>query len=161
MHKKAEPNERVHYVDFTSLYPFCQTQTYFYGHPNVMTTFNDNDWHSLVNSSFGFIKCLVLPPQDLLFPVLPCKVRDKLIFGLCFTCSQENAPVCVHSPRERAISGVWASVELQLAIAKGYQVLEVYEVWDYPDKGDELFLKDTKLDQNDYVTLLLYEYHFI
>ena len=39
---------------------------------------------------------------------------------------------CQHlSDAERAISGTWVIPEIKLAIAKGYKILEIHEVYEY------------------------------
>ena len=46
---------------------------------------------------------------------------------------------CTHSDNERAIQGTWCSVELEKALEKGYRILQVHEVWHFPQSSDELF----------------------
>jgi hypothetical protein len=67
--------------------------------------------------------------------VLPYKSCKKLVFPLCRTCadSRTQEKECRHTESERAISGTWVSVELDLALDHGYRVLNVYEVWHYPN----------------------------
>ena len=74
LYKKVEAQEKIYYVDFSSLYPYCQTQRYFIGHPEVTTNFDGQDPQQVVRTTYGFVKCLVLPPQNLHFPVLPVRV---------------------------------------------------------------------------------------
>ena len=45
----------------------------------------------------------------------------------------------MHTDEERAILGTWCHVELMKAIEKGYQVLEIHEVWHWEQTTDELF----------------------
>ena len=53
------------YVDFTSLYPWCNKSTEaVIGHPEIITENFDD-----ISSYFGLIKCTVLPPRALLHPV--------------------------------------------------------------------------------------------
>ena len=84
---------------------------------------------------FGLIKCRVLPPQDLLDPVLPARFKidggEKLVFTLCRQCAlEQNQEVgsCQHSAQERSLVGTWVSEELQKAIDCGYRILEMIEV---------------------------------
>ena len=124
------------YVDFTSLYPWCNKNTYnVVGHPQIITeNFAD------VSTYFGLIKCTVLPPRGLLHPVLPYRTKDKLMFPLCKTCADTlNQNPCTHTDEERAILGTWCHVELMKAIEKGYEVLEIHEVWHWEEITDELF----------------------
>ena len=50
-------------------------------------------------------------------------------------CAQERnftLNSCSHSPEERALEGVWITPEIELALEKGYEIIEAFEVWDYP-----------------------------
>ena len=124
------------YVDFTSLYPWCNKNTYnVVGHPQIITeNFRD------VSTYFGLIKCTVLPPRGLFHPVLPYRTQNKLMFPLCKTCTDTlNQNPCTHTDEERAILGTWCHVELMKAIEKGYQVLKIHEVWHWEETTDQLF----------------------
>ena len=124
------------YVDFTSLYPWCNKSTEtVVGHPEIITENFDD-----ISTYFGLIKCTVLPPRGLLHPVLPYRTKDKLMFPLCKTCTDTlNQNPCTHSDQERAILGTWCHVELMKAIEKGYEVLKIHEVWHFPQTTDKLF----------------------
>ena len=124
------------YVDFTSLYPWCNKSTEtVVGHPVIITENFDD-----ISSYFGLIKCTVLPPRGLLHPVLPYRTQNKLMFPLCKICADTlNKAPCTHSEQERTILGTWCHVELLKAIEKGYQILKIYEIWHFPTHTDELF----------------------
>ena len=87
LHKEISEDEKIHYVDFTSLYPwtnkYCEVTT---GHPEILTS------KALVNRSatefFGMIKCEILQPSFLFHPVLPYRANGKLMFSLCRTCAE-------------------------------------------------------------------------
>ena len=62
------------------------------------------------------------------------------MFPLCKTCADTlNQNPCTHTDEERAILGMWCHVELMKAIEKGYEVLEIHEVWHWEQITDELF----------------------
>ena len=62
------------------------------------------------------------------------------MFSLCKTCTDTlNQNPCTHTDEERAILGTWCHVELMKAIEKGYEVLEMHEVWHWEETTDELF----------------------
>ena len=62
------------------------------------------------------------------------------MFPLCKTCTDTlNQNPCTHTDEERAILGTWCHVELMNAIEKGYQVLEIHEVWHWEETTDQLF----------------------
>ena len=83
---------KIFHVDFNSLYP--SVQPYPVGHPSVLIdneeiqAFLQNEIETDKNiRKTGFLKCKVLPPQNLIFPVLPTRVNKKLLFVLCNKCA--------------------------------------------------------------------------
>ena len=124
------------YVDFTSLYPWCNKNTQnIVGHPQII-----NENFADISTYFGLIKCTVLPPRGLLHPVLPYRTKENLMFPLCKTCVDTlNQNPCTHADQERAILGTWCHVELKKAIEKGYEVLKIHEVWHWEQTTDKLF----------------------
>jgi len=42
----------------------------------------------------GLVRCKVLPPRDLFHPVLPYRVRGKLLFALCRSCCETFFKLC-------------------------------------------------------------------
>jgi hypothetical protein len=72
--------------------------------------------------------------MELYHPVLPYKCNKKLLFCLCRSCAveQNTRGPCQHfSDDARAIEGTWVADELCLAVAKGYRVLQIHEVYEY------------------------------
>ena len=62
------------------------------------------------------------------------------MFPLCKTCADTlNQNPCTHTDEERAILSTWCHVELMKAIEKGYEVLEIHEVWHWEETSNELF----------------------
>lgn len=126
---ESKDKEQIRYVDFTSLYPYvCKYSKFPIGHPVI---FFGND---IPMEVFGIIKCKILPPQDLLHPVLPYRTRNKLTFPLCRTCAEQNhQTLCPHTlSEERALIGTWVTIEVDKALSLGYQILEKYEAWHFP-----------------------------
>ena len=105
LYKEVADERKIHYVDFTTLYPwtnkYCEVPL---GHPEILTS------EALVNHSiddfFGMIKCEILPPFCLFRPLLPYRANGKLMFPLCRTCTEnlQQTP-CEHSDSERTLSG--------------------------------------------------------
>lgn len=134
----TNPSEHIDYVDFTSLYPFVNAHFHYpLGHPKIIRKdFGD------VENYFELIHAKTYPPRELFSPVLPLKsVSGKLIFTLCRTCASMNnqTTACTHDDEERALKGVWVTVTLTEALKKGYVLAEIYEVWHFEEKSDELF----------------------
>ncbi|XP_070171144.1 uncharacterized protein, partial [Polyergus mexicanus] len=131
--------EKIHYVDVCSLYPYVlKTGAFPIGHPDIYV---GKECASLIgiapNYNFdsleGLIRCTVLPPRNLFHPVLPYRVRGKLLFALCRSCCETFAQTsCTHdSINEREFEGTWVSCELRKAVEKGYLVTAVSEIWQY------------------------------
>ena len=80
-----------------------------------------------------------MPPKGLYIPVLPRHINKKLVFTLCRTCAElKSKDSCEHNDEERALTGLWVSLEVDKAIEKGYKILKYYEVWqwDYAEQYD-------------------------
>ncbi|XP_018370144.1 PREDICTED: uncharacterized protein LOC108765796 [Trachymyrmex cornetzi] len=132
--------EKIRYVDVCSLYPYVLKTGAFprYGHPDIYV---GEDCNELIgeapNFNFdsveGLVRCKVLPPRNLFHPVLPYRVRGKLLFALCRSCCETfSQETCTHDrPDEREFEGTWVSCELRKAIEKGYLVTSVSEIWQY------------------------------
>uniref|UniRef100_A0ABM5FV71 DNA-directed DNA polymerase n=1 Tax=Pogona vitticeps TaxID=103695 RepID=A0ABM5FV71_9SAUR len=136
LYYRAKPEEQILYYDFTSLYPYVnKTKEYPLGHPKIIF---ENFEH--VSAYFGFVKAKISPPRGLFFPVLPTRVGGKLMFVLCATCaeSRQRNP-CKHTDEERALMGTWCTIELNVAIKKGYKVLKIFEVWHFESRSADLF----------------------
>ena len=136
LYHQCEEDEKIKYVDFTSLYPWCnKTTRAVVGHPCIITENFDE-----ISTYFGLIKCTVLPPRGLFHPVLPYRTLGKLMFPLCKRCADTcNQATCTHGDSERAIQGTWCSVELEKALEKGYEVLQIHEAWHFPRSSTKLF----------------------
>ncbi|XP_018110215.1 uncharacterized protein LOC108712518 [Xenopus laevis] len=136
LYHKAAPGEKIFYYDFTSLYPFInKTKAYPVGHPVIY-----QDKFKDFGTYFGIAKVKVYPPKHLFFPVLPVKMNEKLVFPLCYTCATNGqATECQHCDEERALTGTWCTMEIQLALEKGYTLAETYEVWHFEQQTTKLF----------------------
>ncbi|XP_052122767.1 uncharacterized protein LOC127749286 [Frankliniella occidentalis] len=127
----AGPDEMICYADICSLYPYVnKTGLYPLGKPRrVLADFpHPKDFH-------GFIKCVVLPPQNLYHPILPLKLHNKLMFVLCYACAVEclfeRPEGCPHTPEQRQLKGTWVAEEVSYALENGYTLVQTLEVWVY------------------------------
>ncbi|XP_052130819.1 uncharacterized protein LOC127751379 [Frankliniella occidentalis] len=143
---KIDPKkgEKIMMVDVVSEYPNANLRAvYPVGHPTIHLEGSlDIPPPELWN---GMIKCTVLPPQNLFLPVLWYKYNGKLLFPLCRTCAEtESTEICHHEPHQRELLGSWCAPELHLALEKGYELLKVHEVYQYP--GTSQFNPETQED---------------
>ena len=144
LHHVAAENEKIHYVDFTSLYPWVNKNClYPVGHPVISLEPEGTD----ISSYFGLVKCTILPPPGLYHPVLPYRQGGKLTFPLCRKCVEEEqpkpltkrSPICRHTDKERCLTGTWCTPELKEAIKQGYIIQHVHEVWHFQHSSNTLF----------------------
>lgn len=136
LYAKTDPNERIKYQDYTSLYPwvnkYCE---YLVRFPEKYLNPTDQD----IKHYFGVAVVDVLPPERLFHPVLPVCEGGKLTFLLCGQCVKEQqkkpwldrSNMCLHSTKERTIRGTWSTIELQRAEEKGYKILKIHEVFHF------------------------------
>ena len=83
--------------------------------------------------------CLFLEER---LPLLPYRTKTKrLVFPLCATCAEKcsESSHCPHNVEDRAIKGVYTTMELTSAIKLGYKVLSVYEIWHFKTQTSNLF----------------------
>ena len=94
--KEVTEKEKKNYIDPSSLYPFVQkSKTFPIGHPQIYI--KDEHQQIDIKPMFGLVKCRILPPRNLYFPVLPICYERKLLFPLCYTCvSTTCLDVCTH-----------------------------------------------------------------
>lgn len=114
------------------------------GHPTVIrdgfNQFVDKHSDSFKQDLFGFVKCKVYPPKQLMFPILPARINDRLTFTLCKPCAEACSDAeCFHTDEERALIGTFATPELEEALKYGYRVAEVYEILHWDKRSNELF----------------------
>ena len=114
---KVQPGEEIHYVDFTSLYPWVNKYgEYPVGHPEIVMS----PTLEAFNTYFGIAMVDVLPPHQLLHGVLPVRINKKLMFPLCRTCSELlSQDKCMCSDTQRMLTGTWCTPEINLAVEKG------------------------------------------
>ena len=132
MFHKAEQKEEIHYVDFCSLYPavMCSEQ-YPLRYPSEIIL---NPPINSLNNSFGLVKALILPPQNIPIAVLPFRHEKggKIFYTLCKTCSKElNVFLCFHTQEQRQFTGTYTTFELQNAVKHGYTVIQIFEMWNW------------------------------
>ncbi|KAK3929567.1 putative DNA polymerase [Frankliniella fusca] len=127
-----DKGEKIKMVDVISEYPNANLRGEFpHGHPQIFLEGDPNmpafdQWN-------GEMKCTVLPPCELYIPVLPLKTQGRLMFPLCRTCAEQGcSEICRHTPEDRKFTDTWCVPELKLAVKKGYVILSVHEVYQYP-----------------------------
>ena len=144
LHHQAGPGEKIFYVDVTSLYPWVnKTARYPLGHPELKFEPEDQD----LDSYFGIALVTILPPRGLCHPVLPVRHGGKLTFPLCMACVREEQPkplfersaLCKHTDQQRQLQGTWCTPELQEAVARGYKLQRIHEVWHFKETRVGLF----------------------
>ncbi|XP_049818063.1 uncharacterized protein LOC126264380 [Aethina tumida] len=128
---KCNEGERIKYIDVCSLYPFvCKYGRFPLGHPTIYVGSAARDID--LSTVDGMVKCKILPPAQLYHPVLPVRMKGKLMFALCNSCGESSQQrECCHTEEERLFTGTWVIAEVLKALEKGYRIVEVFEVWTY------------------------------
>ncbi|KAK3915759.1 putative DNA polymerase [Frankliniella fusca] len=141
---KLDEGEVIKFFDIISEYPAVQYHKWYpEGHPKIYLE-GDPEMPKVKDMN-GVILTTVLAPKDLFLPVLPYKCCNKLMFPLCRKCVESmNQGVCSHTDSERELTGTWCAPEVQLAVEKGYQIMKVHEVYQYPNV--RVYNKQTKTD---------------
>lgn len=131
IYHKASPDEKIFYYDVCSLYPYVnKCGKMAVGVPEIILDEACNEVDLMTFE--GLVKVRVLPPKNLLHPVLPLKINGKLMFTLCVTCANEGVDgECYHTDDKRAFIGTYVADELRRGLVRGYKVLKVYELWKY------------------------------
>jgi len=132
----VKDNEKIHYVDVCSLYPYiCKTGKFPIGHPKVYV---GEECRELTGPSGieidkveGLVYCTVLPPCTLYQPILPVRMHGKLRFALCRSCCEDMCQTdCTHkNVTDREFTGCWVVHEIRKAVSAGYKITNIYEIW--------------------------------
>lgn len=101
------------------------------------------DFFQDMSSYFGLAKIKVVPPRKLYHPVLPYRSQGKMKFPLCRTCADvENQHDCTCSVEKRAIIGTRCNPEIQMAVAKYYEIVKIYEIYHFEQSSQYDTLSD-------------------
>ena len=144
IYKDCYNGGKIHYVDFVSLYPSIEFFNEFpVGNPSVDVVEERNRQFleremkkDKCDRRCGFLKCKIVPPNYLYFPVLPVRIDNKLCFPLCFECAclKENESICNHTTEEKLLFGTWCLHEIYEALDRGYTIHKIYELIYYNKK---------------------------
>ena len=124
LYYKCIGDEIIEYLDITSMYPYVMSADQ-YDYPIKVPSIlkKGRDILLPIEELFGLIKCKIRPPRTLYFPVLPER-------------SSDNSKVLFHL---NEMVGTWTSVEVQKAVQKGYEILDIYEQHHFSQKSNQLF----------------------
>ncbi|KAG8235683.1 hypothetical protein J437_LFUL014027 [Ladona fulva] len=119
--------------------PIDPWDAFFGGRTNCVRMFHKAEVESLeecppLKVVEGLVKCMVVPPPSLYYPILPFRANGKILFPMCKTCAlEENQGDCNHGDTDRSITGTWVSDEVKVAVREGYKVMKIHEVWHYTE----------------------------
>ena len=150
--RKENPNKRILYIDYNSLYPsVCMTERKYLfptGKRTILISPHDladvsfkNNYTILKSTKTrieGLCHLTILPPQNLEIPFLVTrsKTNDKSIAGLCRTCIDKGRQLepCKHTDEQRQLTDHYTLSEVAYAInTLGYTLISLHEVWAYSD----------------------------
>lgn len=91
-----------------------------------------------LDTYFDLARVSILPPQDMYHPVLLYRCQNKLTFPLCAAYEEAlaDAPlmqkfeqVCDHASADRALTATWCTLELEMALRKGYKLIFIHQMY--------------------------------
>ena len=132
LHKEVSEGQKLHYVDFTSLYPwknkYCEIPI---DHPEILTS--EELVHRSPREGFGTAHFSVSS-----CPPIPSS--RKIDVPLCKACAEnlQQSP-CDHSDVDRVLSGTLCYIEINKALDLGYSMVRIVEVWHFPNTSYKLF----------------------
>lgn len=156
MYMEPKDDEVIKYFDIVSLYPYVLMNHEFPvgGEPIRLFKKDLPGWQAWKKGSDlpfkGLYKVRIAPPDDLIFPVLPIRDDNRLVFSLCLACTKGSRkatayrePGCDHTEEERAFDSTATHVELMDALDQGYKILDFVEGWKYNESqwSGDLFKK--------------------
>uniref|UniRef100_A0A1I8B827 DNA-directed DNA polymerase n=1 Tax=Meloidogyne hapla TaxID=6305 RepID=A0A1I8B827_MELHA len=154
----AEQTYEISCFDVVSLYPAVNFYAFYpIGHPEVVELNRNVCWTKPddLHPYRGLFKLFIVPPDDLYLPVIPERIHGKLIFHLCHQCAIEIEPGvakrtedkytkrlgnkwCSHTDKQRGFVSTTCSVELELALSRGYRVTKIYSIYHWKEWSDTL-----------------------
>jgi hypothetical protein len=158
--RQPDPEEEISYADVTSLYPYTNMMLdkdirgYPVGIPVEDTPDEPRKVHWTKPEDHDYklalLKVFVIPPRQIKIPVLPMKLDkdddERLLFPLCSTCARENKQggveedyECQHTDEERGWMSECTSVELDVALKRGYVVTEFVSALVFEKEDRKLF----------------------
>jgi len=101
--------------------------------PDYISDFEDA---TSLENIWGLVSASVLPPRQLWIAVLPYRVAESnfLYFPLCHSCAVSGnvETFCTHEDRFRTLTSTWCSEELRYAVTRGYKIMRIHHVWNWP-----------------------------
>jgi hypothetical protein len=85
----------------------------------------------------GLVMVTMDAPQGLYVPFLLYRVeKERSVASLCRTCCVKKLNECTHTGVERYITGTYTVPEINYALSLGYDIVKIYEIWNYRTMGN-------------------------
>uniref|UniRef100_A0A914I3D3 DNA-directed DNA polymerase n=1 Tax=Globodera rostochiensis TaxID=31243 RepID=A0A914I3D3_GLORO len=151
LYAAASDNVEISMFDIISLYPFVNYDSpYPVGIPKIVQSPNYIvNWTEPDHVPYdGLLKVKVVPPKNMLYPLLSIHADDMLLFANCGICAKtpkksfvlaKNMKKCEHNDEERALLGTFTSIELKKALELGYKVIRFYRAYHFEEFDSQLF----------------------
>ena len=134
-------------ADLSSLFPYIATSTEFpigtyfklLGDEidPAKVSFQAHDFFYDARAYTGLLQVRIIPPKNLVYPLLLTTIRDQSLAVLCFTCAKKmQQKPCTHNDQQRALTDIWTTAELNYAVTQlDYRVSDYFEFMLYPKKA--------------------------
>jgi len=121
---KKAADGRIEVWDYSSMYPAIM-----YHYPMFTAGYRRGVDLGVIGAGCPYLLyCTVLPPKDLLHPVLPTTIHHKQMYTLCRKCAEDGCDTCNHTDEERQFTDWFSSLEFELALQKGYTYSNVTDM---------------------------------
>uniref|UniRef100_A0A914Q2H5 DNA-directed DNA polymerase n=1 Tax=Panagrolaimus davidi TaxID=227884 RepID=A0A914Q2H5_9BILA len=150
LYAKASDGYCIKYYDVRSLYPRIMLNEYPIGVPKLIDidiASQDVEWVSSKDIPVkGLLQVFIIPPRNLMIPVIPMRHKEKLYFSLCKTCAIYFEKIntrceyqCNHSDNERGFLVTLTHLELGAGLDRGYKVVKYFNAYHYDTWSSDLF----------------------
>ena len=153
-----ENHTKAYKLDVVSLYPTVNSQNFYPGRDwdffntffdgpmnaldDVVLKFNNPTQRCMTEQDYdersqkiypGMYTCKIDAPEKDFVPLLPCRVKGRLVFPTCRVCAyygDNNS--CFHDVDDRTLYETWTSNEIKFATDHGYVVRKIYNcvIWE-------------------------------
>ena len=131
----VKEKEKIMYLDFTSLYPRLQKKNIFpVGHAQIYIS-NDECRKIDLKNVMGLVKCVAAEKSAV--SRLTRTHRGQIDFP-SMLCMCKRKTTSMQSCRNGTLFVPWTSVEINKAVEKKYQIVEIFEIYDYK-QGKQIF----------------------
>ena len=137
--RKDHPDEELIYADLISQYPdIALSESFPVGKFDViigedLNSLDYSDGHLSWREADvnGLVFLSIEAPRNMEYPFILYRTKDnRSVAALCSKCAEDQVlTACPHEGMDRAITGVYTTLEVNYALSLGYKIIHIYEAW--------------------------------